>query len=215
MRSLHLCVFANSKAQTIFLESSSLDPSERNCFIYSSEIVPIDPRIFVGTCKRTLLRSRLSGCHATLRRRLGEKQSCSYISPISFQLTNAMKMRLKGVAVAKKKTKQTNKPNKCFLFSIMCFSPYTKPRLSGLVYHSNFQASCVPILMANVPTRGCFTGCNRSQTPGWHAFKCRVLNWIKTTFQPFLDIYSMNTVAHMKYIHPVKGNPTSDQTVIS
>ena len=69
-RSLHFCVFANSKAPTIFLESSSLDPSERNCFIYRSEIVSIDPRIFVGTCKRTLLRSRLSGCHATLRRRL-------------------------------------------------------------------------------------------------------------------------------------------------
>ena len=108
LRSLHLCVFANSKAPTIFLKSSSLDPSERNCFIYGSEIVSIDPRIFVGTCKRTLLRSRLSGCHATLRRRLGKKQSCSYISPIPFQLTNAMKMRLKGVAVEKQPTNKTN-----------------------------------------------------------------------------------------------------------
>ena len=113
----------------------------------------------------------------------------------------------------KQTNKQTNKQNKyCFLFSMLCFSPYTKLRLSSLVYHSGVMRSDFP---GKCQTHGCFTGCNRSQTPGWHAFKRRVLNWIKTTFQPFLDIYFMNTVADMKYIHPVKGNPTSDQTVIS
>lgn len=102
-----------------------------------------------------------------------------------------------------------------FLVLNYVFLSLYKTAIEWLSVSFQFQASCVPIFLGNVPTRGCFTGCNRSQTPGWHAFKCRALNWIKTTFQPFLDIYFMNTVAHMKYIHPVKGNPTSDQTVIS